>query len=96
MSSTSGCTVAIPGKTTKVSLIFILIFTGLEFPLISVFYRASDLYMKGFQNAKERDATDCAQLFESVDSRLKILEIKSRKGSFLSLVCAVWEGEDTF
>lgn len=31
--------------------------------LIIVFSRASDLYMKGIQNAKERDPTDWAQLF---------------------------------
>lgn len=51
--------------------------------------------MKGIQNAKERDATDWAQLFESVDPRFKHLEIKSPPGSFLSLICVTWEGEDT-
>jgi hypothetical protein len=52
--------------------------------------------MKGIQNAKERDATDWVQLFASVDPRFKSLEIKSPKGSFLSMICVTWEGEDTF
>lgn len=68
----------------------ILLFTCLKFSLITVFYRASDLYMKGIQNAKERDATAWEQLFESVESRFKIVEIKSPKGAFLSLISVIW------
>jgi hypothetical protein len=52
--------------------------------------------MKGIQNAKERDATDWAQLFESVDPRFKSLEVQTPKGSFLSMICVTWEGEGTF
>ncbi|PQE34045.1 6-hydroxytryprostatin B O-methyltransferase protein [Rutstroemia sp. NJR-2017a WRK4] len=35
--------------------------------------RADDLYMKGIQNAKGRDPSDWEQLFESVDSRFKVV-----------------------
>ncbi|TVY81174.1 O-methyltransferase gsfB, partial [Lachnellula suecica] len=48
--------------------------------------RASDLYMKGIQNAKERDSADWAQLFESVDPRFSSLEVISPPGSFLSMI----------
>lgn len=58
------------------------------------FDRASDLYMKGIQNAKERDATDWAELFASVDSRFGVPEVKTVAGSALSMICATWEGED--
>lgn len=77
------------GKLIRIHVVF-------EYALIQKFYRASDLYMKGIQNAKERDSTDWEQLFKSVDPRFKILEIKSPKGSYLSLICAIWEGEDTY
>ena len=54
--------------------------------------RASDLYMKGIQNAKERDSADWAKLFESVDPRFKNLEVISPQGSFLSIISVTWEG----
>ncbi|TVY16272.1 O-methyltransferase gsfB [Lachnellula arida] len=54
--------------------------------------RASDLYMKGIQNAKERDSADWTQLFESVDPRFKNLEVISPQGSFLSMISVTWEG----
>ncbi|CAG8955512.1 hypothetical protein HYFRA_00009464 [Hymenoscyphus fraxineus] len=43
--------------------------------------RASDLYMKGIQNAKERDSADWITLFESVDKRFKHFEVISPPGS---------------
>jgi len=54
--------------------------------------RASDLYMKGIQNARERDGTDWTQFFESVDPRFEFLEITTPKGSYLSMISVTWEG----
>lgn len=54
-------------------------------------YRASDLYMKGIQNAKERDFADWTQLFKSVDPRFANLEVISPQGSYLSIISVTWE-----
>jgi hypothetical protein len=57
-------------------------------------FRNSDLYMKGIQNAKERDEEDYVRLFESVDSRFRVDEVIKPEGSALALICVTWVGED--
>ncbi|EPE28293.1 S-adenosyl-L-methionine-dependent methyltransferase [Glarea lozoyensis ATCC 20868] len=56
--------------------------------------RNSVLYMKGIQNAKERDEEDFRQLFESVDSRFRFDEVIKPEGSALALICVTWMGEN--
>ncbi|KAF4628102.1 hypothetical protein G7Y89_g10046 [Cudoniella acicularis] len=58
--------------------------------------RCHDLYMKGIQNARERDPDDWAQFFESADPRFRFHGVDTPKGSILSFMCATWEGEDMF
>ncbi|KAG9235075.1 putative O-methyltransferase [Amylocarpus encephaloides] len=58
--------------------------------------RATDIFMKGITNAKERDAVEWGQLFKSANPMFKLSEVKTPKGSALSTICATWEGENTF
>jgi hypothetical protein len=60
--------------------------------LILSLVRNSDLYMKGIQNARERDEDDYVQLFKSVDSRFTFDGVVRPEGSVLSVISATWEG----
>ena len=52
--------------------------------------------MKGIQNAKERDPDDWSLLFRTADARFKLQEIKKPLKANLSIICAIWEGDDVF
>ena len=52
--------------------------------------------MKQNCNGKERDRDDWASLIRQVDPRLRVEEIKSPKGSLLSVIKVRWDGPQMF
>jgi hypothetical protein len=53
-----------------------------------------DLVMLTLLNAQERSADEFATLFAKADPRYKFIGVTRPKGCRMSIVEAVWEGED--
>ncbi|KAG9243416.1 S-adenosyl-L-methionine-dependent methyltransferase [Calycina marina] len=56
--------------------------------------RTMDLIMLTLLNARERSAGDFEELFREADNGFRFLGVKRPKGCRMSIVEAVWEGED--
>jgi hypothetical protein len=56
--------------------------------------RTMDLVMLTLLNAQERTEEDFKRLFGSVDGRFRFLGVKRPRGCRMSILEAVWEGED--
>ncbi|KAI1208033.1 S-adenosyl-L-methionine-dependent methyltransferase [Annulohypoxylon truncatum] len=54
--------------------------------------RSFDLVMTSIQNAKERELSDWAELFQNADERFEFVGATCPPGSNLSLLVAVWKG----
>jgi hypothetical protein len=52
------------------------------------------LVMLTLLNAQERSQADFASLFAKVDNRFKFIGSRKPEGSRMSIIEAVWEGED--
>ena len=52
-----------------------------------------DLHMLALFNAGERDSDDWVDLFNRADPRFQLVNIRTPKGSNLSIIEVIWAGE---